>query len=89
MKRKRVKRGRTVYQPTPHAARAPGDVLTTEQVAADYNFRAGTLGRWRRDGKGPAFRTIEGKLVRYQRADVEAWLNAQPAGAAPAPTEGP
>jgi hypothetical protein len=33
-----------------------------------------TLAKWRMFGKGPRFIRINRRMIRYRRADVEAWL---------------
>jgi hypothetical protein len=76
-KRKREKRGRTTYQPTPAAARAAADVLAPGQLAADYGIKVGTLAGWRATGKGPPFLRLgdgDRAMIRYQRGAFEAWL---------------
>jgi hypothetical protein len=48
--------------------------LLNERQAADLlNMKVPTLRRWRWAGKGPAFLKIGG-AVRYDRADLEAFL---------------
>ena len=54
----------------------PLDLLTTKQVSAWTGAPAGTLGYWRCVGEGPTYIKI-GNNVRYRRADVDAWLEAQ------------
>lgn len=39
-----------------------------------------TLAIWRMKGIGPRFIKLENGSVRYRRADVEAWLDAQDTG---------
>jgi predicted DNA-binding transcriptional regulator AlpA len=39
-----------------------------------------TLQRWRLTGRGPRCRRLGGDAVRYDVADVEAWIARQPAG---------
>lgn len=51
-------------------------LLTSQQTADLLTIREGTLRIWRLQGKGPRFRRI-GQQVRYDEADVVAWINAQ------------
>ena len=39
-----------------------------------------TFQKYRLFGKGPAFRRLNGKTVRYHKSDVEAWLDSCPRG---------
>jgi predicted DNA-binding transcriptional regulator AlpA len=39
-----------------------------------------TLQRWRLESRGPRFRKLNGSLVRYAMADVDAWIAASPVG---------
>lgn len=55
--------------------------LTTEEVANLTGIPANTLKYWRTmEGKGPPFRRVNHRLVRYHLAAVEAWLAQQPGG---------
>lgn len=49
--------------------------LTPAEVAEKAGFAAQTLANWRGLGEGPAFYKI-GRLVRYDEAVLEEWLNA-------------
>jgi hypothetical protein len=51
-------------------------LLTSQQTADLLTIREGTLRIWRLQGKGPRFRRI-GQQVRYDEADVVAYINAQ------------
>lgn len=55
-------------------SRAP-DYLDTENAAAFLGVRPGTMEIWRCNGEGPAFLKV-GRVVRYKRADLIAWLEA-------------
>jgi predicted DNA-binding transcriptional regulator AlpA len=50
--------------------------LSTEQVADLVQRPARTLTQWRYLGTGPSYFKVGG-AVRYDLADVEAWLDAQ------------
>jgi predicted DNA-binding transcriptional regulator AlpA len=48
--------------------------LTTEQVAKMLGLSVSALEKWRRDGRGPAFRRLSRRCVRYDAKIVVAWL---------------
>lgn len=58
-----------------------GEVLFNELQAGRYiggkasPVSARTLQRWRMEGVGPCFARI-GRLIRYRRSDLDAWLEA-------------
>ena len=51
------------------------EVLNERQVQEIYGFSVPYLRRARRERRGPRFLKV-GKLVRYRRADIEAYLSA-------------
>lgn len=52
------------------------DGLLTEAQAADFlNLSIRTLQAWRVRGGGPLFVRL-GRSVRYRRADIQSWLDA-------------
>ncbi len=51
------------------------EVLNERQVQEIYGFSVPYLGRTRRERRGPRFLKV-GKLVRYRRSDIEAFLAA-------------
>jgi predicted DNA-binding transcriptional regulator AlpA len=54
---------------------APARFLTTEQVSALTGIAVQTLNNWRSTRRGgPPWLKLSGKLVRYEREAVEAWL---------------
>ncbi len=58
-------------QPAIHA----GDILTPREVATEYRLAERTLANWRaKKGEGPRFLKFGKRLVRYKRADVEAFI---------------
>lgn len=48
------------------------DLLTTEQIAAEFDVTAATVVRWRRKRVGPPYLRIQGR-VRYDRTEAKAW----------------
>jgi len=51
------------------------EILSERQVQEVYGFTVAYLRRARHDKRGPRFLKV-GKLVRYRRADIEAYLAA-------------
>jgi predicted DNA-binding transcriptional regulator AlpA len=58
--------------------------LSEHEVSELTGISIKTLQRWRLAGKGPKFRKLGGRSVRYLVSDIEAWLQAQPSGGAAA-----
>ena len=61
---------------------APTRPLTQDEAAAFLGLTSGkTLYHWRQRGDGPRFMKCRngrnGKLLRYRRCDLEAWLRRQ------------
>ena len=52
------------------------ELLTEREVSADYGFSVPWLRRARIERHGPAFLRI-GRMIRYRRADIEAFLARQ------------
>ncbi|MDI4634030.1 helix-turn-helix domain-containing protein [Pelomonas sp. V22] len=55
---------------------SPVRLLTTPQAAALMGLRPNTLEIWRVSGKGPAYRKLAGRAVRYVETEVIEWLAA-------------
>jgi predicted DNA-binding transcriptional regulator AlpA len=53
------------------------ELLSERQVEADYQLSAPWLRRARRERRGPAFLRVGKRMVRYRRADVEAFLESR------------
>jgi predicted DNA-binding transcriptional regulator AlpA len=51
------------------------EILSEREVWEEYGFTIPFLRRARRERRGPRFLKV-GKMVRYRRADVEAYLSA-------------
>ena len=79
-------------RPATEPARPPGDVrvrtasiamdsplIDEKQLCADLGISSVTATKWRAKAAGPPFIKV-GRLVRYRRADVEAWLAARTVG---------
>lgn len=56
--------------------------LNEKDVSSIIGVATPTLRRWRLFGRGPRFHKFN-NLVRYQRSDLEAWLNSRPQGGEP------
>jgi len=54
------------------------EYMSTQQVADEYGFNAGTLRYWRHANQGPASFTLgpRGRVV-YRRSEVERWIAEQ------------
>jgi Helix-turn-helix domain len=53
---------------------ALSEVLTIEQVEAEYQIPRGTQANWRSRGLIAFMRLGGGKVIRYRRSDVEAYF---------------
>ena len=51
----------------------PGSLIDENEAAAILGVAVRTLRNWRPLGKGPTYRKIGARLVRYHRADLEAF----------------
>lgn len=63
---------------------SPGDLVDEREAATILSASVQTLRNWRWNGKGPRFRKIGARLVRYHRADLLAFIEAGDAGKADA-----
>ena len=52
------------------------NALSLKKASEYIGVSQGALRAWKRDGKGPAFFRA-GKLLRYRRADLEAWIQSR------------
>ena len=57
-------------------------LIDEKQLCADLGISSVTATKWRANASGPPFIKV-GRLVRYRRADVEAWLVSRTVGRAP------
>lgn len=48
--------------------------LTTEQVAKMIGLSVSALEKWRRQGRGPAFKRVSRRCVRYDAKVVAEWM---------------
>lgn len=51
--------------------------LTPKQAAKYVGISEAALRLWRAEGKGPRYFRAGEKLVRYRRADLDAWIEAR------------
>ena len=56
--------------PQPATKLEPGDLVTEHQAAAILSTAVRTLRNWRALRKGPRYRKIGARMVRYHRADL-------------------
>jgi predicted DNA-binding transcriptional regulator AlpA len=49
---------------------APGELVDEQEAAAILSTAVRTLRNWRALGKGPRYRKIGARMVRYHRADL-------------------
>lgn len=52
-------------------------LISTNDVAVLLGVSKNTVKWWRHAGTGPPHRTVNGRLIRYRRAEVEAWHRAE------------
>jgi excisionase family DNA binding protein len=53
------------------------DYLTPTEAATYLRVSPKTLARWRWAGNGPRYVKPTRRIIRYARADLDAWLQAQ------------
>jgi phage terminase Nu1 subunit (DNA packaging protein) len=55
------------------------DRLIDERAVSEITgIKIRTLRKWRLQGRGPAVRRIEGRLIRYSLREAHEWMRAQP-----------
>jgi len=58
-----------------------GQVHLNEQEAARFlGMTVDGLRTWRKHGRGPRFRKLSARCLRYSKADLEAFVESAPAG---------
>lgn len=62
--------------PQPLHATEP-EVLTPEDVEVQYQIKRGTQAAMRSRGQIPFLKLGGGRIVRYRRSEIEAWLSAR------------
>ena len=63
----------------PAAPAEPSKYLDEKQLCAELDISSVTATKWRRNAEGPPFIRV-GRLIRYPRAAVEAWLASRTVG---------
>jgi hypothetical protein len=58
-----------------------GDLVNEREAAAILSVRVQTLRNWRWTRKGPPYRKIGQRMVRYDRRDLDAFIAAGTVGA--------
>ena len=64
-------------------------LLTPDEAAAYLRVAPHTLAQWLSKGVGPPYRKVGPRLVRYDRTELESWLQAQASPAPPGRLEQP
>jgi excisionase family DNA binding protein len=54
-----------------------GPLLSPKQASEVLGIPTGTLADWRSQRRGPPFYKIEGHLIRYSQAELDAWVAGQ------------
>jgi excisionase family DNA binding protein len=57
-----------------------GRLLSTAEAAALLGLSRRTLEKWRYERRGPAYRALGSRRVRYDEDDLRAWVDSQPEG---------
>jgi len=57
-----------------------GEYVNERRAAEICGLRVSTLRKWRQRGRGPRFRKLGERAVRYSLLDLDSWLTAQPTG---------
>lgn len=52
-------------------------MLSARQIAERYGIPRATLDTWRREGRGPAYRRLGARMVRYLERDVIAYFEGR------------
>jgi predicted DNA-binding transcriptional regulator AlpA len=52
------------------------ELLSEREVFSEYRLKIAWMRRARRERRGPVFLKLGRKMVRYRRADIEAYLSA-------------
>ena len=68
-----------VPEAAPSPPAEPSKYLDEKQLCAELSISSVTATKWRRNAEGPAFVRV-GRLIRYPRASVEAWLASRTVG---------
>lgn len=59
------------------------NLLREKEVAERLGISLLTIRKWRVFGRGPRFRKLGGRAVRYDPADVDRWISEQIEGGEP------
>lgn len=66
-------------------ATCQSDLLTTQEAAKFLGMSPGSLEVWRSEKRYSIPYVKVGRLVRYRRSDLEAWLESRTVSCAPVP----
>jgi predicted DNA-binding transcriptional regulator AlpA len=66
---------------SPPSAADYSQLIDEKRLCADLGISSVTATKWRARAEGPRFIKV-GRLIRYRRSDVEAWLASRTVGRA-------
>jgi hypothetical protein len=50
--------------------------MSQTDILIELDISRSTLAKWRREGRGPAFKKLPNGELRIRRADFDAWVSA-------------
>lgn len=68
--------------PLEDVALKPGDLVTDREAAEILGLAVQTLRNWRYERRGPPYRRIGGRVIRYSLRELDAYTRAGTAGKA-------
>jgi predicted DNA-binding transcriptional regulator AlpA len=72
----------TQVTPIEHTSPTADRLLNEHEVAAFFKASVHTVRDWRKQGKGPRYRKVNGSMVRYGLSDCIHYWNSLPGGGA-------
>ena len=73
------RRGKAALTATDKSAAAPAhqsELLSRDEIEAEFGLRRGWLEQLAHIGGGPAYLKLGRRMVRYRRSEIERWLTA-------------
>lgn len=62
-----------------NGALQPGDLINDREAARLLGVPVQTLRNWRHEGKGPPYRKVGQRIVRYHRAELDSYTRGETA----------